>query len=380
MNPDIKDRLAPDEIVEVMKQYFELPSELDYYLILEFSVLSRLRGHVPNDICGYLLIHGPSGTGKSHVGQYVVEISNGDWLQAISEGALLAGVLSGKLIGIDEIDGQIRRIEATEDILRSGNIWDGKYRKMVPTEDGFKPQDIPCGGPKVLTSIGLPEEALASRCYIIEMKRSPKSHVFCVQWAYRRDDVLKIARSLDLYADDIKKNMDGDKLKEWHLSEDHLGMLHKLHNVHARRTDLANVFTTVDHLLGWDVPGILESLGKESLDEDKETLRGYLRDLRDAQIRAGADIENIGIKAIRILEEVNQRRKDACQRPLTSRTLGIAMTELGFAEPDTKVRHSDGVHYLFNSKTEALLNRGVIASGNCQDAAQSAAPMKASSF
>lgn len=355
-----KDGLAPTEMVELMKQYIELPSELDYYLILEFSVLSRLRGYVPNDVCGYILIHGPSGTGKSHTAQFIVEISRGEWIQAISEGALLAGVSSGGMVGIDEIDGQIRRIETAEDILRVGHTWDATYRKMAPTENGFVPQDFKCGGPKVFTSIGLPQEALASRCYIIEMRKSDRAHEFCINWPYRKNDVLKIAGSLDKYADDIKKNIDGDELEKWHRSPEHLAELKKLKNVHARRIDLANVFTTVDHLLGWNVPGILEAMGKEALDDEKESIIGYLRELKELEISNGVDVENVGIKASKILEYVNRRRKDAGLRPFTPRLLGKYMTELGFTEPTNKIRRSDGIYYLFNDSAHKIFSKEVM--------------------
>jgi DNA polymerase III delta prime subunit len=196
--------LDPQEMVEVMKRYVELPSELDYYLVLEFSVLSRLRDFLPDDIYVYLLFYGPSGTGKSHAAQLVTEISGGEWLQAVSEGALLAGVSSGGLIGIDEIDGQSKRIEATEDILRVGHTWNAIYRKMVTKGNDHEPKDIKCGGPKVLTSIGVPEEGLASRCYAIEMSKSSKSLEFIVKWPYRSCDLAMIRESLDIYAQEIK--------------------------------------------------------------------------------------------------------------------------------------------------------------------------------
>jgi len=368
--PEGTDRWTPEKMVEVMKQYFELPLDFDYYLILEFSILSRLRGHIPNDICGYLLIHGPSGTGKSHVGQFITEMSCGDWVQAISEGALLAGVSSGKMIGLDEVDGNIKRVESLEDILRVGRTWDAKYRKMIPTKDGFRDSDIICGGPKVLTCIGNLEPALMSRCYTIEMTRSTKAHEFSVKWLYRKDDVLKIAHSLDLFAEEIKKTVDGDNLKDWHLSLAHLEMLHKLHNVHARRTDLANVFTTIDHLLGWNVQGIIESLGKEAIDEEKEALNGYLRELVDIERQRGRDVENDGIIATRILEYVNQRRREAGQRPFNSRSLGKAMTELGFTEKENKVRRSDGIYYLFNTATQQKLDEVAIDEKEVQEQAK----------
>ena len=357
---EIKDRFTLQEMIQVMKSYIELPTEFDYYIALEFSILSRLRGHIPNDLCCYLLIHGPSGTGKSHAGQFITEISRGDWLQAISEGALLAGVSSGNLIGIDEIDGQAKRIEATEDILRIGHIWDAKYRKMVPDNGVFKPQEIACGGPKILTSISLPEEALASRCYSIQMSRSSKTNEFSVRWPYRKDDVIKVAKSLDLYANDIKKNLDGDKLQEWQYSQEHLAELSLLSEVHSRRTDLANLFTTIDYLLEWNVKGIIEAMAKENMDEEKEAIRTYLRELEEIERRNTADVENDGIRASRVLEFINQRRREAGLRPFTPRLLGKNLIELGFTEQINKIRRSDGIHYLFNETTHKILSKGVM--------------------
>ena len=356
-NPD--DELSPLEMVELMKQYYELPEELDYYLALEFSVLSRLRGCIPNDICGYLLFHGPSGSGKSHAAQFVVEISNGDFLQAVSEGALLAGVSSGKLIGIDEIDGQARRIESTEDILRVGHTWDAKYRKMMLIGNNHEARDISCGGPKVLTSIGMPEQALASRCYAIEMSKSSKSAEFTTRWPYRNKDVLKIALALDKLAERIRQTANVDELEIWHCSQEHIAELSKLKSVHARRMDLANIFTTADHLLGWNVAGIVDAMGRETIDEERETICSYLRELQGVEKDAGTDIEEKGVKATRILEFVNQRRKEAGQRALSPRILGKMMTELGFTEKGNKVRRSDGIYYLFNDQTERTLGRRI---------------------
>jgi len=351
------DRLTIVEMIRLMRCYFELSNPLDYCIILLFSVLARMRGYLPSDICVYLLFHGPSGTGKSHAGQFVIEISNGEWLQAISGGALLAGVLSGKMIGIDEIDGNARRVEDMEAILRIGHTWDGCYRKMVPTSAGYQPQDIKCGGPKVLTSIGLPEEALGSRCYTIEMAKSSNVPKLAVAWPYRKNDVLRIAASLNVIAEEVKKSLDGDALEKWQTSPEHLKELERLRNVHARRTDLANIFTTIDHILGWNVSGIIEAMAKESMDDEKETQRSYLRELEEIERRKGVDVENVGIKPVRILEFVNQRRRDANQRPHSMRALGRALTDLGFTEPSNKVRRSDGLYYLFNERTRRLLSR-----------------------
>jgi hypothetical protein len=132
-----------------------------------------------------------------------------------------------------------------------------------------------------------------------------------------------------------------------------------LRHVHVRRGDLANVFTTIDHLLGWNVAGIVEALAEETIDEEMETLRSYLRELEAIEKESGVDIEEKGIRATRILEYVNQRRKDAGQRLLTARSLGRKMTEIGFTEKGNKIRRPDGIYYIFDNLTAKILQRGL---------------------
>jgi len=73
----------------------------------------------------------------------------------------------------------------------------------------------------------------------------------------------------------------------------------------------------------------------------------------------GHDVENEGIKANRILEYINKRRKDASLRSYSPQALGRALAELGFTEKGNKVKKSDGIYYLFNSMTDGILQRGL---------------------
>ena len=133
--------------------------------------------------------------------------------------------------------------------------------------------------------------------------------------------------------------------------------LERLRSVHARRTDLAHIFSTIDYILGWNLPCIIEAMAKECMDDEKETLRTYLIELEKIERDKGLDVETVGIRPTRILEYVNQRRRDANQKSHSMRALGRALTELGFTDPANKIRRSDGWYYLFNEKTHRILCR-----------------------
>jgi hypothetical protein len=156
--------MTPEDMVALVKRYVDVP-EPEIAMLMLWSVSTRLRGFLPGELCCYLHFRGRSGTGKSHAGRFLTDISRGDWHEAISEGALLNGVQSGRVMGLDEVDNDIKRVESAEGILRTGHTWNAKYTSRIKNKEGnFQTESIVVGGPKVLTSIGQLDDALESRC------------------------------------------------------------------------------------------------------------------------------------------------------------------------------------------------------------------------
>jgi hypothetical protein len=350
--------MMPEEMVALVKRYVDV-AEPEIAMLLLWSVSTRLRGFLPGELCCYVHFRGRSGTGKSHAGRFFTDISRGDWHEAISEGALLNGVQSGRVMGLDEVDNDITRIDSAEGILRTGHTWDAKYTLRIKNKDGnFETESIVVGGPKVLTSIGQLEDALESRCYVIDMAESPRKQELSIAWLYRTDDTERLTRSLDGWADFIKGRHRPDEIGAFHHAPEYLPRLEKLRSVGARRTDLAHIFVTVDWLLDWNTPGLVDALATDSGDEEMGWLKTTLLDVVPEAISLGIEVENEGIQANKLLELVNARRRLASLRPWSPRSFGKSMTELGYSEQGFKVRKGNGYFYRFPETAMKLLEKG----------------------
>jgi hypothetical protein len=350
--------MTPEEMVALVKRFIDVP-EAEVAMLLLWSVSTRLRGFLPGELCCYVHFRGRSGTGKSHAGRFITDISRGDWHEAISEGALLNGVRSGRVMGLDEVDNDIKRVESAEGILRTGHTWYAKYTLRIKNKEGnFETESIVVGGPKVLTSIGQLDDALESRCYVIDMAESPRKQDLSLAWLYRADDTERIARSLDGWAELIKGRHGPDEIEAFHHAPEYLPRLVKLKSVGARRTDLAHIFVTVDWLLNWNTPGLIDALATDSGDEETGWLKTTLLEVVPEAIAQGIEVEMSGIQANKLLELVNAKRKAASLRPWNPRSFGKSMTELGFSEQGFKVRLGNGYFYRFPEPAMKLLEKG----------------------
>lgn len=350
-----------DEMIVLVKRYIDMP-DAEIAMLLLWSISTRLRGFLRGELCCYVHFRGRSGTGKSHAGRFLTDISRGDWHEAISEGALLNGVQSGRVMGLDEVDNDIKRLESAEGILRTGHTWDAKYTLRIKNKEGnFETESILVGGPKVLTSIGQLDDALESRCYVIDMAESPRKQELSLAWLYRADDTERIARSLDGWAEFIKGRHTPDEIDNFHHSPEYLPKLAKLKSCGARRTDLAHIFVTVDWLLGWNTPGLIDALAIENENEETTWLKTTLLDIVSDAIAQGIDVEQTGIQANKLLELLNAKRKTASLPSWSARTFGKNMTELGFSEQGFKVRSGNGYFYRFPEPAMKMLEKNTPA-------------------
>jgi len=350
--------MTPEEMVSLVKRYVDMPDN-EIAMLLLWSVSARLRGFLPGELCCYLHFRGRSGTGKSHAGIFFTDTSRGDWHEAISEGALLNGVRSGRVMGLDEVDNDIKRVESAEGILRTGHTWNAKYTLRIKNKEGnFETESIVVGGPKILTSIAQLDDALESRCYVIDMAESQRKQELSRNWMYRDDDTERLARSLDGWAELIKIRHTPDEITVFHHAPEYLPRLEKLKSCGARRTDLAHIFVTVDWLLDWNTPGVIDALAQDSGDEEIGWLKTALLDVVPEAMSLGIEVEVAGIQANKLLELVNAKRKTASLRSWSPRAFGKSMTELGFSEQGFKVRSGHGYFYRFPETAMKLLEKG----------------------
>jgi hypothetical protein len=190
------------------------------------------------------------------------------------------------------------------------------------------------------------------------MAESPRKQELSLAWLYRVDDTERLARSLDGWADLIKGRHTPDEITAFHHSPEYLPRLAKLKPVGARRTDLAHIFVTVDWLLDWNTPGLIDALATDSGDEEMGWLKTALLEVVPEAIAQGIEVENTGIQANKLLELVNTKRSLSKLRPWNPRSFGKSMTELGFSEQGFKVRSGNGYFYRFPEPAMRLLEKG----------------------
>lgn len=350
--------LTFDEMVARLKLYLELESNL-YPMILLFSLSARLKELFPNDLCLYISVVGSWSTGKTNTSQLITEISRGEWLELATDAYLLDAFDKNgnvKVIGLDQLDDQIERLDSIVSILEIGNKWDAKYGMKVKKSGKWESVQIPCGGPKVFNSLIPPRRTLSSRCLEIRMFPAvgKDSELLSARYKYRKNDVEDLAGSLDWYASDIKSKFDADDVQQFILSPVNLAKVKHLKKYSPRRVDIANIFEAVNDMVGWKADCVTP-LQYEVMDEDTEAFRTVLADI---VVNCGW-LNGSPVKSDEVCSAVNERYRSIGWETFSPQAFGRRMVEMGFTDySGYRIHRNDGTKYIFDNGSIGLLRPG----------------------
>lgn len=328
-------------------------------MILLFSLAARLKDLFPNDLCLYISVVGSWSTGKTNTSQLITEISRGEWLELATDAYLLDAFDKNgnvKVIGLDQLDDQIDRLDSIVSILEIGNKWDAKYGMKVKEKSKWVSIQIPCGGPKVFNSLIPPRRTLSSRCLEIRMFPAvgTNSELLSARYKYRKQDIEEIAGALDWYASDIKSKFTPVDVQNFILSPANLTKVKHLKKYSPRRVDIANIFEAVNMMSGWNV-NCIAPLEYEVMDEDTEAFRTVLADI----VVSNGWLNGSPIKANEVCFSVNARYREIGWETFSPQAFGRRMVEMGFTDySGFRIHRNDGTKYIFDTDSIGLLRPG----------------------
>ena len=236
------------------------------------------------------------------------------------------------VVGIDELDSNLKKEENLEGILRVGNKWSAVYKICMPGTGGTqKAVDLKIGGPKVFNYRSEIEDALRTRTYVVEMPRQDDSGQV-VRNLFLDSAIRPVGEWLRKTCESKVSGRTSDTVKDHILSPEFVSRVRSLPGSLARHRQTAAVLLAVDDILGWNLDDEIRGASEAQADDEEtnELLRDALVDLYSGRAAAhGSDVE---VPLVEALQFVNLRLKDSTAHPLSDKTLARARREFGFQD------------------------------------------------
>jgi len=328
----------------ILRQHVTFSESWHYDILLTWAAQGYLHSVRPDECCANLAFSGAKSSGKTTATQVAVTLAGGEMLASGTLAAMIRTFETAGVVGIDELDSNLKKEENLEGILRVGNKWSAIYKICAPGPGGTqRAVDLKIGGPKVYNYRSEIEDALRTRTYVIEMPR--------------QDDPGQVVRNLFL---DSAIRPVGEWLREtcetavasWTresvqahiLSPEFIARVRSLPGTLARHRQTAAVLLAVDDILGWNLDTEIRGAAEAQADEEEtnELLRDILLNLYNGRAeKPGSDVE---IPQVETLQFVNLRLKESNAPTLSDRAFARARREFGFQDRVNvlKVRSAGG--------------------------------------
>lgn len=315
---------------EALSHHVRYSQPWQYDLMLLWAVQSYLRAVLPDECCVNLAFSGPKSSGKTKATQIAVRLAEGEMLGGGTLAAMIRTFDKAGVVGIDELDSNLKRLEDLEGILRVGTSLNAVYKICIPTKGGGqKPVDLQVGGPKVFNYRSDIEDALKSRCYVIEMPKQNEARLV-VNNLFLANPTGRVTAWL--------KRICAEKLKAWtkakvetHMKDEaFIARLKMLPAALARNRETAAIFLMIADILGWDVDAEMKKAVEVQADEEtsNEDVKEILATIYGEKAEpAGSDLE---LPLRDVLAWVNERRKPV--HPLSDKAFARIRRECGFQD------------------------------------------------
>lgn len=291
----------------------------------------------------YLFFGGAKGSGKSNILDLLCTLTRGLKCENISVSALARSMENGRAVFVDEIDADRGKEnnEVRDALLRQGYKanaapymrWDAAKKKR---------EEIEIYGPKAATyRSGLNDDALRDRGFQIPTVKatgeSGYDYVLRNLWQNTED----IPKRLDEWSRSAVQAFPRDKLKEIAYSAEFKKKVKRVvEELGANReSELVTIALLVAEMAGVDVVEELNAAvrtretSNEDTADDLEALSEVVQNLAEtgcAKTLVGSGL--VRIKQSLVKHELNRRRKEQNDRPISDRRLAMLRRELGVSE------------------------------------------------
>ena len=355
--------LSRERARAVLSQHVTFAKEWHYDILLTWAAQGYLRLVLPDECCANLAFVGPKSSGKTTATQIAVRLAGGEMLASGTLAAMIRTFEIAGVVGIDELDSNLKKEEDLEGILRVGNKWSAIYKICAPGPKGTqRAVDLKIGGPKVFNYRSEIEDALRTRTYVVEMPRQDDS-AQVVRNLFLDSAVRPVGEWLRKTCESAAIRWTADSVKEHVLSPGFIARVRSLPGSLARHRQTAAVLLAVDDILGWNLDEEIRGAAEAQSDNDgtNEVLRDALVGLySERAIPFGSDVE---IPLVEALQAVNLRLKDSTAPTLSDKAFARARREFGFRDGLNviKVRSAGGRRILrFDATVRSGLGIGTL--------------------
>ena len=352
-NPEILRRAVRFALCEVI-----VVREPHHYDVMFLAAAQpHLRFVLPDECCAYLAFAGPKSSGKSTATKVVTKLAGGRFFAGGSPAALRDTFGEGQLVGLDEVDTQIKRLDDLEGILRTGNSWNAIYPLKVRQGNDWKTEERNIGGPKVFNFRGRVDDALLSRGYIVNLPRQRGGPlVVSSLYPYRLIGPLSV----------LLGRVCARSARKWSraLVEEHMkgrafiDRLDRLPTGLARSQQTAAILLIISDILGLGLDVEVSRASGEQADTDEESdeLAEWLREFYGT-FRCEGSTRDLEVSQAALLAFINDKRRldGRLAWPPTSGAFKREMLELGFEERKSLRRRNKSRVVLFDTDVRKCL-------------------------
>lgn len=303
--------LTREDARAILRRHVTFSEEWHYDIVLTWGAQGYLRSVLPDECCANLAFVGPKSSGKTTATQLAVTLAGGEMLASGTLAAMIRTFEAARVVGIDELDSNLKKEENLEGILRVGNRWSAVYKICMPGAGGAqKAVDLKIGGPKVFNYRSEIEDALRTRTYVVEMPRQDDTGQI-VRNLFLDSAIRPVGAWLRSLCESAVAGWTPESVKAHMLSEEFLARIRSLPASLARHRQTAAVLLAVDDILGWDLDDEISGASEAQAEDEgtNELLRDALTDLYSGRaVTLGTDVD---IPLVEALQFVNLRLKES---------------------------------------------------------------------
>ncbi len=324
--------LTREEARSVLARHVTFSEEWHYDIVLTWAAQGYLRRVLPDECCANLAFVGPKSSGKTTATQLAVTLAGGEMLASGTLAAMIRTFESAGVVGIDELDSNLKKEENLEGILRVGNKWSAVYKICMPGAGGAqRAVDLKIGGPKVFNYRSEIEDALRTRTYVVEMPRQDDSGQI-VRNLFLDSSIRPVGEWLRKLCVSAVSDWTPESVKAHMLSDEFISRVRSLPGSLARHRQTAAVLLAVDDILGWNLDDEIRGASEAQADDEgtNELLRDALVSLYSQRAALlGSDVE---VPLVEALQFANLRLKESSAPTLSDKAFARARREFGFRD------------------------------------------------
>lgn len=328
---ELADVRSREEARALLARHVTFSEPWQYDLLLIWAAQGYLRTVLPDECCVNLAFVGGKSAGKTTATQVAVRLAGGEMLASGTLAAIIRTFESAGVVGIDELDSNLKKEELLEGILRVGNRWGAVYKVCAPGPNGSqRPVDLKIGGPKVYNYRSQVEDALGTREYRVEMPRQRDARQI-VENLFLGESIEPVAGWLREASAEALKRWTPEKVEAHLRSEAFIRRVGALPAELARQAQTAAVLLAVADVLGWELDTEVRlAVESQGLDDGVEDdVRAVLASVY--QERADREAPDLEIPQQEILDLLNVRRGPGALR-LTGKSFARVRREIGFRD------------------------------------------------